>query len=116
MDEGVIQLRATDIEAQATQSRDEGRPGPRAASSWTGPASCAPLVRHRPLRPEPPDKALVDSHQGCWSEGPTKTRQTRKLNLDDAIAGYLAKRRADQEAYGPQVPTNRAPDAVPDGL
>ncbi len=37
--------------------------------------------------------------KGEWSEGSTKTRQTRKLTIDDILAAYLAKRRADQEAY-----------------
>jgi predicted nucleic acid-binding protein len=35
------------------------------------------------------------------SEGSTKTRQARKLSLDDALAAYLAKRREAQEADAP---------------
>ena len=49
--------------------------------------------------------------KGEWSEGATKTRQMRKLSLDDSLAVYLAKRLADQEAYALLVGTALAADA-----
>jgi integrase len=49
--------------------------------------------------------------KGEWSEGSTKTRQTRKLSLDDSLAAYLAKRHADQEAYARLVGTTLVKDA-----
>jgi integrase len=49
--------------------------------------------------------------RGVWAEGSTKTRQTRKLSLDEALAAYLAKRRADQEAQADLVGTSLVKDA-----
>jgi integrase len=46
-----------------------------------------------------------------WSEGATKTRQARKLSLDDALAAYLAKRREAQEADAQLVGTSLPTDA-----
>jgi integrase len=46
-----------------------------------------------------------------WSDGSTKTRQTRKLSLDDSLAAYLAKRHAEQEAYAQLVGTRLVKDA-----
>jgi integrase len=46
-----------------------------------------------------------------WSEGSTKTRQARKLSLDDSLATYLSKRHFDQEAYAQLVGTALVKDA-----
>jgi integrase len=47
---------------------------------------------------------------GHWSEGATKTHQSRKLSLDDTLADYLAKRWANQAAYADQVGTSLVKD------
>jgi integrase len=49
--------------------------------------------------------------KGQWSERSTKTRQARKLSLDDTLAAYLAKPQADQEAYAQRVGTSLVKDA-----
>jgi integrase len=49
--------------------------------------------------------------KGEWSEGSTKTRQRRKLSVDDSLTAYLANRRADQEAFAQLVGTALVQDA-----